>query len=357
MNKQVQPTPRAGDSAGLISVIIPSFNSARTIERCILGVLATQERQLEIIVIDDASTDQSPQLVAALAAAHPMVIKLQRQAVNGGPARARNAGAAVAGGRYLFFLDSDTEMLPEALANFRCRISEADAVVGIYDARPLNIGWVPLYKALLNNYFFSRKGVIAYEVFDSSRAGIRAEIFRSVGGFNENLGWGMDYENEELGYRLCKSFKLILDPAIVVRHNFPGFGELTRTYFQRVALWMEILLVRRKFESGGVTSADTGLASASLLGAILLVPLTLLPLPDGAAPVAGLLSVGLFLIYLYGYFGLFAFVFRRAPWFIIPAVILNIYFTTVIALGACLGILRTMAGKSEVRSLRRSDVG
>jgi glycosyltransferase involved in cell wall biosynthesis len=356
VNSQASANLPAGDGSELISVIIPSFNAAQTIERCILSVLAANETDLEIIVVDDASTDHSPGLVADLVATHPDVIKLQRQEKNGGPAKARNAGAATAGGKYLFFLDSDTEMLPDALTMFRCRIAEADAVVGIYDARPLNKGWVPLYKALLNNYFFSRKGVIAYEVFDSSRAGIRTDVFRSVGGFNEALGWGMDYENEEFGYRLIESFKLILDPEIVVRHDFPRFRDLTRTYFQRVALWMEILLVRKKFESGGVTSADTGLSSASLLGAMLFALLALLSPPGNVVLLCGALSMVLFLIYLYGYFGLFAFIFRRAPWFTGPAVIMNMYFTIVIALGACLGVLRTVTGKSTAHGMRGPDV-
>ena len=341
----------------MISVIIPSFNSANTIERCIRSVLATNDQPLEIIVVDDASTDHSPELVEKLAESHPETVTLQRQAVNGGPAKARNAGAASARGNYLFFLDSDTEMLPDALKNFRRRISEADAVVGIYDARPLNRGWVPLYKALLNNYFFSRKGVIDYEVFDSSRAGIRAEIFKSVGGFNETLGWGMDYENEELGYRLCEKFKLILDPSIIVRHDFPNLRQLTRTYYQRVALWMEILLVRKKFESGGVTSAETGLSSAALLGAVILAPVSFLPLPGVGSLVAAILAVLFFLVYLHGYGGLFKFILRRAPWFVVPAIGLNIYFTLVIALGASLGVLRTVTGNTKAARLAGGDAG
>jgi glycosyltransferase involved in cell wall biosynthesis len=340
---------------GLISVVIPSYNSTRTIERCIRSVLETGDEAVEVIVVDDASTDRSPGLVEAMAAADPQRVKLLRQEKNGGPAKARNAGAAAAKGEFLFFLDSDTDMLPDALANFRKRIAEADAVVGIYDARPLNKGWVPLYKALLNNYFFARKGVIAYEVFDSARAGIRAEIFRAVGGFDETLGWGMDYENEELGYRLCEKYKLVLDPAIAVKHEFPGLRKLTRTYFLRVALWMEILLVRRKFESGGVTSAETGLSSAALLCAALLAPLPFLPITATGNWITAIAALLLFTFYLYGYSGLFGFVLKRAPWFLLPAVLLNIYFTLVIALGASLGVLRTLTGKSQAGALTGSS--
>ena len=156
-----------------ISVIIPSFNSAGTIRNCVQSVLATGYRPLEIVVVDDASTDDSANIVQTLVDSNPSLIRLLRQPKNRGPARARNAGAAIADGVYFFFLDSDTVMNLSTLDAFATRIEEADAVVGIYEPEPLNRGVVPAYKALVNHYFFSRLGVMPYEVFDSSRAGER----------------------------------------------------------------------------------------------------------------------------------------------------------------------------------------
>lgn len=336
-----------------VSVIIPSFNSAGTIQRCVDSVLASDYRPLEVLVVDDASTDGSAAIVQRLCGQHPEV-RLVRQAENGGPARARNAGARSAAGRYLFFLDSDTEMRPDALTNFVRSIGRADAVVGVYDAVPLNGGLVPLYKALLNHYFFSRKGAIAYEVFDASRAGITATAFAALGGFCEQLGWGMDYENEELGYRLCRRHRMVLDPSVVVRHVFPGWRKLTQAYFFRVALWAEIFVLRRRFESGGVTSAETGFSTASLLLAVLLLPLAwLIQSQYGAAPVV-LLPGLLFCGYLYGYAGFFKFVWQRRPAFVLPAFLLNLYFTLVIAAGAAFGLFRALLGRSDVKLHRPS---
>jgi succinoglycan biosynthesis protein ExoO len=104
-----------------------------------LSVLETKDPQIEVIVVYDASTVKSLQLVKALAATHANAIKLYCQSINGGPAKARNAGAARAKGKYLFFLDSDTEMEPYSIKNFRHRILGADAVIGIYDKIPLII--------------------------------------------------------------------------------------------------------------------------------------------------------------------------------------------------------------------------
>jgi glycosyltransferase involved in cell wall biosynthesis len=322
-----------------ISVVIPSYNSRATIESCIESVLATGDGSLEIVVVDDASTDQSSVLIDALAARHPGVIRLVFQPNNGGPAKARNTGAKEASGELLFFLDSDTEILPDALKQFRLRIQEADAVVGIYHHEPTNKGWVPLYKALINYYFFARKGVIPYEVFDSSRAGIRKAVFDAAGGFNEDLGWGMDYENEELGYRLCRTYRMLLDPAVAARHQFPGFAKLTRVYFLRVALWMEVFLKRKKFESGGVTGADTGLATGSLLAAFCLSPLALLGF--------GWVPLILFIVYLWGYAGFFLFVFKTRPAFLPMGILLNIWFSLCIGAGAAWGLLRTLLGRQQ----------
>jgi glycosyltransferase involved in cell wall biosynthesis len=188
-----------------ISVIIPCYNANATIQSCLESVLQSKMKNFEIIVVDDASTDSSIDQIKKVQHQYPNKIKLLHLNKNSGPASARNKGAHEASGDSLFFLDSDTRILPSALSNFSKQIQNTDAVVGIYDKKPINSGVVPLYKALLNYYFFSRKGVIPYEVFDSSRAGIRRSVFESLRGFNETLTWGMDYENEEFGYRIVKS--------------------------------------------------------------------------------------------------------------------------------------------------------
>lgn len=327
-----------------ISVIIPSYNSSGTIRACVLSVLETGYRPLEVIVVDDVSTDDSPAIVEDLCAQYPDMVRLERMEINGGPTRARNEGARRADGAYYFFTDSDTAMEPHTLENFARRMDEADAVVGLYHWRPLNEGAVAWYKALLNHQMFSRHGVIPYEVFNGAAAGIRAEVFDDSGGYNENLGWGMDYENEELGHRLFRDYRMVLDPGVMVRHAFPGFGDLTRTYFSRVSLWMELFMRRGKFEEGGTAAADTGVATVA-------APAALVSLPLGLVSPA-LFAVPLFFlaVYLYGYGGFLAFVLRKRPGFLPLAFILSIYFSTVIAAGAAFGALRVLTGNARVQS-------
>jgi asparagine synthase (glutamine-hydrolysing) len=98
--------------AGLVTTIIPVFNRANLLNRAVESVLAQTYRPIEIIVVDDGSTDDTPQAIAALTSAHPGVVKGLRQS-NQGPGRARQFGIEHARGEFVQFLDSDDRYLPE----------------------------------------------------------------------------------------------------------------------------------------------------------------------------------------------------------------------------------------------------
>ena len=96
------------DCHALVSVIIPAHNRAHCIETAILSALNQDWPALEVIVIDDASTDNTADIVKMIG--DPRVILMQRQ-VNGGAAAARNDGIRAAKGRYIALLDSDDRFL------------------------------------------------------------------------------------------------------------------------------------------------------------------------------------------------------------------------------------------------------
>lgn len=89
-----------------VSVVMPAFNAAATLGRAMRSVLAQTHRELELIVVDDASTDATARVIAEVAAGDRRVVAL-RQERNAGVAAARNAGLAAASGAYVAFLDSD----------------------------------------------------------------------------------------------------------------------------------------------------------------------------------------------------------------------------------------------------------
>ena len=97
-----------------VSIVVPAFNAETTIERAIASACRQTERKLEIIVVDDASSDQTLAIVAEAAQADAR-IRLLRQPANAGPAAARNRGIAAAKGDWIALLDADDSYLPERL--------------------------------------------------------------------------------------------------------------------------------------------------------------------------------------------------------------------------------------------------
>ncbi len=98
----------------LVSVIIPAFNSASLIGNAVGSAQAQSEGRIEIIVVDDASTDGTAAVVESLAAADARV-RLLRMKRNGGPGAARNAGLDAAGGEWVALLDADDRYHPRRL--------------------------------------------------------------------------------------------------------------------------------------------------------------------------------------------------------------------------------------------------
>ncbi|MBC1503152.1 glycosyltransferase family 2 protein [Listeria booriae] len=96
-----------------ISIIMPSYNSAKTIERAIQSVLAQTYQNLELLIIDDDSSDETCHIIQKIADERIRLIRLKQ---NGGSAVARNTGIEVATGRYIAFLDSDDSWHPKKLA-------------------------------------------------------------------------------------------------------------------------------------------------------------------------------------------------------------------------------------------------
>jgi glycosyltransferase involved in cell wall biosynthesis len=115
------PAPKTVFGEPSISVVIPTFNRSHLLDRAIESVLNQTHAAAEIIVVDDASSDDTSARMAEYAGAIPLLyIRLER---NGGGGAARNAGIRRATGQYVAFLDSDDSWDPDHLR----RLSEAAA--------------------------------------------------------------------------------------------------------------------------------------------------------------------------------------------------------------------------------------
>ena len=131
--KMPSDASRPADGAeGLVSICVPIYNTGKYLARCIKSLLAQTYQRLEIVLVDDGSTDQSGLICDEYAALDSRVVVVHKQ--NGGEASARNAGLRAANGTYVMFIDSDDEYLPNAV---RLMVDEmakkgADLVVGGY---------------------------------------------------------------------------------------------------------------------------------------------------------------------------------------------------------------------------------
>lgn len=145
-----------------VSIITPSYNSARFIAETIESVLAQTYQEWEMIIVDDCSTDDSVEIIEKYQSMDSR-IRLVRLEINSGPAIARNRAIEEARGRYIAFLDSDDIWFPHKLEKQTLFMEEKDAVLSYAGYQKINengtlrgIVNVPLsvdYKQMLNSCY------------------------------------------------------------------------------------------------------------------------------------------------------------------------------------------------------------
>jgi glycosyltransferase involved in cell wall biosynthesis len=210
----------------LLSVVIPHYNQRDFLPRAVASVLHSDACDLEIIIVDDGSTDGSEPVLAALEATSPL-IKVIRCEINQGVVSALNTGLAAARGRYVNFLGADDLVLPNLYAPLLRALGEHPiaglgcsqlAVVGsdgsIRGVRPLT---PPSFRA---KYFDSRTICRLIERTDhwisSNTAVFRTDLLRAAGGFDTTLGVFCD---------------IIVERIIAFQHGFvylPGIRAVFR---------------------------------------------------------------------------------------------------------------------------------
>ena len=119
----------------LFSIVIPSYNYARLLPRAIESVLSQQGSDIELLVIDDGSTDNTPQIAQELLEMYPG-FRYLRQA-NRGLSATRNRGIIESTGEYILFLDADDMLCEGALQEVAARIQDArpKLMIGGYYSR------------------------------------------------------------------------------------------------------------------------------------------------------------------------------------------------------------------------------
>lgn len=209
-----------------ISVIIPLYNKEREIEGTIRSVLAQRLQPLEIVVVDDGSTDRSAALVEAIPSP---LIRLVRQP-NAGECAARNRAIAESRGELLALLDADDEweegFLEEIASLYRecpgCGIySTAFHVVshdGIFPAP------TPTRRGIVDNFF--RDSAHRYVSIPSASA-IPREVFDRVGGFPDGMKMGGDLY---MWIKIARRYPVCFSPQPLCRYSKVASNRSASTY-------------------------------------------------------------------------------------------------------------------------------
>ena len=196
-----------------VTIVIVCYNQARYLREAIESALAQTHPSVDILVVDDGSTDETASVAAAF-----LGVGYVCQA-NRGLAAARNTGLRIASGESVVFLDADDKLLPGAIeAGIECfgRHPECAFVYGGYrnifdDGSPApTLPPQPVmsdhYARLLQGNFIGMHGAVLY----------RREILAAVGGFNEALRACEDYE---LYLRIARRHAIHGHPSVVAEYR------------------------------------------------------------------------------------------------------------------------------------------
>ena len=197
-----------------ISIIVPVYNNAHDLVECVCALKTSGHPDLEIIVVDDASTDDT------FSMAMRMGVRIVQLAKNSGHGAARNYGARYAQGDILFFVDADVVVAPGAVSRVLGLFEENPglaAVFGSYDLEPRAKNLVSQYRNLLHHYVH-QNGHAEASTFWAGCGAIRRSVFREIGGFDEKrFSWSIP--DIELGYRLRQGgYPILLDKALRGTH-------------------------------------------------------------------------------------------------------------------------------------------
>jgi glycosyltransferase involved in cell wall biosynthesis len=228
---------------GLISVIMPCYDSAAYLQQAMESVLEQSYRDVELVVVDDGSSDDSPAIAARLAQQHAGRVTLLRTH-RAGPYPARNAGLARARGEFVAFLDADDYWSAQFLARLHLALRDSPAVLAYCGWQ--NIGATdrtnePYVPPDLEQGDKLEQLLRAASPWPIHAALVRRAVIDQVGGFDTTLATCMDYD---LWLRISASRPIARVPEVLAYYRFHSDGQITsKQWRQAENVWR----VKKKF--------------------------------------------------------------------------------------------------------------
>ncbi len=226
------------------TIIVPGHNASETLESCLSSLRGQDWLQdcLELIYVDDASTDESPEIAARFA---DHVIR--QNGSPQGPAAARNLGVKVSCGEIIVFADADIVATRHALRDLVQPLIDngsLDAAFGSYNREPEHNALISQYRNLLHHYIHQTSREEA-ATFWAGFGAIRRCSFERIGGFNAILYPAPMIEDIELGHRMwAAGMRIRLEKAVQVTHlkKWTILGMVRTDIFRRGIPWMRLIL-------------------------------------------------------------------------------------------------------------------
>ena len=205
----------------LISVIIPTYNRKEYLLEAVDSVFNQTYNKIEIIIVDDGSTDGSEE---AIRTKNDPRINYIWQRNSGLPAAARNVGIGHAKGEYIAFLDSDDLWLPEKLEvqlnvliknpQLICAASNAELIPETKDTVPVE------WNTIINEYFPTFQELLKANIIYNSSVLMRKEIVKKIGPLDENIGLRA-IEDFEYWLRILKNYprSIAVSPKPLIKYR------------------------------------------------------------------------------------------------------------------------------------------
>jgi glycosyltransferase involved in cell wall biosynthesis len=202
----------------LVSIITPCFNQEEFLSETILSVLQSTYPAIEMIIVDDGSTDESVKIAGSFAQSHPQITVHQQP--NSGPSVARNRAIRLASGKYILPLDADDLISKDYVAK-AVEVLEKDPKVKVVYCHARKIGNKEEYWKLADYSppLLARKNMIFVSAM------YRKADWQRCGGYAEEMTWG--FEDWEFWISMLK------DGGKVVRLPITGFFYRIRKQSRR----------------------------------------------------------------------------------------------------------------------------
>lgn len=220
-----------------VSIVIPVRNRSGLISRCLDSVYAQTRRPAKVIVVDNASTDDTVQTIEDWMASHKDLAVVILSESTPGASAARNKGLEAVETEFVFFFDSDDEMKPRLLERALDTIGDNDIVHWKGEVKGLDgKSYVKSYytDSYLRRQFYN-------SVLSTQLVMARTSLFRSIGGWNEAASVWNDWE---IGIRLLMtSPRITALPETLVLIHAQAASITGKAFKERIGEWENTLRI------------------------------------------------------------------------------------------------------------------